>query len=190
MTTTPNKKAICYYRVSSQHQQEKQSISMQKTRLHKFAREKCYKIVAEYQDDGISGEDIDRMPGFQEVLETIQNDSVDVLIVYMVDRIGRFKKRRDRHYITQLLEDNEVSVDSPYHGLYDCKSEEDLNKLEADLVESRRDNKMRGIRISEGHMEVRRRGGFSGGQMPYGYKYDKKKKNSPSMILDMRPSRP
>jgi site-specific DNA recombinase len=190
MSTTSTPKAILYYRVSSQHQQERQSISMQKTRLHKFAREKGYKIVAEYQDDGISGEDIDRRPGFQEVLETIQNDSADVLLVYMVDRIGRFKKRKDRHYITQLLEDNQVSVDSPYHGFYDCKSEEDLNKLEADLVESRRDNKMHGIRISEGHMEVRRRGGFSGGQMPYGYKYDKKKKNSPSMILDMRPSRP
>ena len=69
---------------------------MQKTRLHKFAKEKGYKIVAEYRDDGISGEDIDRRPGFQKVLEAIGDKEADVLLVYMVDRIGRFNKRRDR----------------------------------------------------------------------------------------------
>ena len=89
MSTTSIQKAICSYRVSSQHQQERQSISMQKTRLHKFAREKGYKIVAEYQDDGISGEDRERRTGFQEVLETIQNDSADVMNTTSIDVVLR-----------------------------------------------------------------------------------------------------
>ena len=170
-------KAICYYRVSSEHQKKKQSINLQKTRLKEFAEEKGYKIVGDgFEDDGISGESIESRSGFQDTLATIEQGGVDVLLVYMIDRIGRFAARTDRNDVIELLEKSHTNVDSPYHGLFRWDNEKELNDLEGALNESRLENKMRAIRISEGHLEARRNGGFSGGRPPYGLRYDKKNK--------------
>ena len=62
------KKAICYYRVSSEQQAKKQSINMQKLRLKKFADEKGYEVAAEFEDEAISGESIELRSGFKKVL--------------------------------------------------------------------------------------------------------------------------
>ena len=170
------KKAICYYRVSSEQQAMKQSINMQKLRLKKFADEKGYEIVAEFEDEAISGESIELRPGFKETLATIEEGGVDVLLVFMIDRIGRFAVRKDRNRVIELLESSHTNVDSPYHGLFRWDNEKELNDLEGALNESRLDNKMRAIRISEGHLAVREDGGFSGGRVPYGLRYNKKNK--------------
>jgi DNA invertase Pin-like site-specific DNA recombinase len=93
------KKAICYYRVSSKQQAEKQSIDLQKHSLKEFAEEKSYDIIDGFKDDGISGESIKSRPDFQKTLETIKEGWVDVLLVYMIDRIGRFASRKDRNSV-------------------------------------------------------------------------------------------
>jgi site-specific DNA recombinase len=161
-------KAVAYYRVSSQQQAEKQSIDLQKIRLAKFAAEKGYEIVAEFHDDGISGEQIDKRPGFQKALEEIASGKVDFLLVYMIDRIGRFASRKDRNRVIELLEESKTSVDSPYHGLFEYDKEKKLNALEGLLNESRQDNVMRAIRVKEGHAASRLKGKLSGGRTPYG----------------------
>ena len=43
-------KAICYYRVSSEYQKEKQNIKSQKKRLKEFADEKNYHIEYHFED--------------------------------------------------------------------------------------------------------------------------------------------
>jgi len=164
-------KAIAYYRVSSEQQRQKQSIELQKIRLNKHSIEKNYEVVAEFQDDGISGEGIDSRPGFLNALDMIKQDEIDVFLVYMIDRIGRFKNRKDRNRVIELLEESHTSVDSPYDDFFRYDNEDDLNDLEKLLNESRRDNVKRGIRISEGHMANRLNGKFSGGQVPYGLCY-------------------
>jgi site-specific DNA recombinase len=170
------KNAICYYRVSSKQQAEKQSIDLQKHNLKEFAEEKGYDIMDEFKDDGIPGESIKSRPGFQKTLTTIEEGGVDVLLVYMIDRIGRFAVRKDRNYVIELLEDSHTDVDSPYDGLFRWDNEKELNDLEGALNESRLDNKRRAKRISEGHKAVRINGGFSGGHVPYGVRYDKETK--------------
>ena len=49
----PNRKAVAYYRVSSEEQRKKESIDLQKTTLHQLAEEEEIDIVAEYQDEAI-----------------------------------------------------------------------------------------------------------------------------------------
>jgi DNA invertase Pin-like site-specific DNA recombinase len=169
------KNAICYYRVSSKHQAEKQSINLQKHSLKEFAEKKGYDIIDEPFDDGISGESIDSRPGFQKALAAIEEGGVDFLLVYMVDRIGRFASRKDRNLVVELLESSQTNVDSPYDGLFPWDDEKRLNELEGALNESRLDNKRRAKRISEGHKTVRINGGFSGGRVPYGVRYVKKR---------------
>ena len=68
-----------------------------------------------------------RSPGFQKVLQAINNTETDVLLVYMIDRIGRFASRKDRNLVIEALEDNQVNVDSPYHGLFRWNNEKELN---------------------------------------------------------------
>ena len=92
----------------------------------------------------------------------------------MIDRIGRFKNRKDRNRVIELLEESHTSVDSPYDEFFRYDNEDDLNDLEKLLNESRRDNVKRGIRVAEGHMAARLAGKFSGGQVPFGVRYVEK----------------
>ncbi|MFH0782968.1 MAG: recombinase family protein [Pseudomonadota bacterium] len=168
------KEAVVYYRVSSEKQRETQSITLQKIKLTTFAKDKGYVIIKEFQDDGISGESISKRPGFQDCLEYISDGKIDYLLVFMVDRIGRFAARKDRNQVVELLEESKTTVDSPYDGQFRYDNESDMNALEVALNESRRDNVKRGIRVHEGHMAKRLAGGFSGGRTPYGIRYNKK----------------
>jgi DNA invertase Pin-like site-specific DNA recombinase len=163
-------KAVAYYRVSSPKQD---TIDTQKSRIKKFAHEKGYDIIEHFEDDGISGESIDKRPHFQSCLNYITENRPAFLLVFMVDRIGRFKARADRNRVIELLERSNTSVDSPYDGLFLYDKEEDLNDLEKLLNESRRDNKRRGIRVHEGHANRRLNGGWSGGRLPHGIGYSK-----------------
>jgi DNA invertase Pin-like site-specific DNA recombinase len=132
----------------------------------------------EFQDDGISGESIDSRPGFQKALEEIEKGNVGVLLVYMIDRIGRFSSRRDRNLVVELLENTRTNVHSSYEGLFRWDNEKELNDLEGELNDSRLENVKRGKRIAEGHTSKRLKGRFSGGQVPYGIRWDKEEKNS------------
>ena len=171
-------KAISYCRVSSKAQQEKESIEIQKLELKELIGKYDYKVLGEFQDDGISGEEIAKRPGFKEALERIGKGDVDVLLVFMIDRIGRFKSRRDRNTVIELLEEQKTNV----HSLYDLSledrlfrydNEEAMNDLESELNASRRENVLRGIRIAKGHRNKRLKGRFSGGTVPYGIRWDK-----------------
>ena len=167
-------KAITYYRVSSQQQAEKQSIDLQKNRIEQFSKEQEYKVVDEFQDDGISGETIDSRPDFQKALQRIEKGDVDVFLVYMVDRIGRFASRKDRNQVIELIEATKTSVHSWDDGLFRWDNEKELNDLEGQLNDSRLENVKRGKRISEGHTTKRLKGRYSGGLLPYGVKFEKK----------------
>jgi DNA invertase Pin-like site-specific DNA recombinase len=166
------KRAICYFRVSSKDQQERQSIELQKLRLTRFAKERDYEILASFEDDGISGEGISARPGFQSCLAKVAEGDVDVLLVFMIDRIGRFASRKDRNQVIELLEDSKTSVESPYEGLFRWDHEKEMNALEAHLNESRLDNVSRGIRVSEGHL-AHRLAGKARVNCPYGIRQDK-----------------
>jgi site-specific DNA recombinase len=104
MTEQP-KTAIAYYRVSSEKQRETQSITLQKIKLTSFAKDIGYAIIKEFQDDGISGESISKRPGFQDCLEYLAEGKVDYLLVFMVDRLGRFADRKDGNRVIELLEE-------------------------------------------------------------------------------------
>jgi DNA invertase Pin-like site-specific DNA recombinase len=167
------KKAIAYYRVSSEEQRKHQNIGMQKTRLAQFPKDK-YEIIREFQDDGASGKTIEKRPGFQSCLDFIATGKADFLLVYMVDRIGRFADRDDRNKVIALLRFGKTSVDGPYDELFRYDNDDDMDALKGQLNESRRDNVRRGKRIHEGHEEKRLNGGWSGGKLPYGIRHIKR----------------
>lgn len=168
-------KAIAYFRVSSKQQEEKESIDLQKNTLDDFLKNNDYELVDNFDDDGISGESVNSRPGFQKALQRIEKGDVDIFLVYMIDRIGRFSSRKDRNRVVELLEDTKTSVhEFEDNIIYHWDNEKEINDLEGELNNSRLENVRRGKRISKGHKRKRLKGGPPPGRLPYGVDFNKK----------------
>ena len=82
-------RAALYCRVSSEKQsKEGDSISAQLDALNKYANERKYEIIGTFVDDGISGTKYDR-DEFQNMLDMVRQDKVDVILCTKLDRIHR-----------------------------------------------------------------------------------------------------
>lgn len=86
------KKAGLYIRVSTPHQEkEGYSIEAQKEKLAAYATAKDYEVYKTYIDGGFSGAKVDR-PALKEMIEDIEDERLDVVIVYKLDRLSRSQK--------------------------------------------------------------------------------------------------
>lgn len=86
-----SKKAVAYYRYSSDRQTE-QSIEGQQRVCREFAKNNGYEIIQEYADRAITGK-TDKRPAFLEMVESAKKGDFDTVIVYKLDRFSR--KRYD-----------------------------------------------------------------------------------------------
>lgn len=82
------KKAITYYRVSTDLQKEEGTIEVQKMKVREFAVKNEYLIINEFSDDGCSGSLIDR-PGLKNLLDSLNNTEAEYVIIYKLDRLAR-----------------------------------------------------------------------------------------------------
>jgi site-specific DNA recombinase len=69
-------------------QGDSESIKTQKTLLTQYAKEHGFLVVDIYADDGYSGLNFDR-PGFNQMIEDIENGKIDVVITKDLSRLGR-----------------------------------------------------------------------------------------------------
>lgn len=67
---------------------ESNSISNQKKILQKAAKEKCYTDTLFFVDDGITGTTMKR-PGFQKMVQAIENGYISAVFVKDLSRLGR-----------------------------------------------------------------------------------------------------
>jgi site-specific DNA recombinase len=88
-TWSPGRVAI-YLRVSSDEQREQQTIAAQRRQVRTFCQRHELNVVAEYEDDGISGEsEITSRVGGGAMIRAAERGEFDTLYVAAVDRIGR-----------------------------------------------------------------------------------------------------
>src|SRR5262245_30311031 len=82
----PGKRAALYVRVST----DKQTVENQVARLTEVAKGRGWKIVAIFNDAGISGakERKDR-PGLNQMLKDASKGRFDVVMTWAIDRLGR-----------------------------------------------------------------------------------------------------
>ncbi|MFR7881838.1 MAG: recombinase family protein [Christensenellales bacterium] len=87
--TKLNKTAI-YCRLSQDDGMvgDSSSIHTQKMMLEQFAKNNNFIIFDIYVDDGYSGLNFNR-PGFQRMLQDIDNDKIDIVITKDLSRLGR-----------------------------------------------------------------------------------------------------
>jgi len=82
-------KAVGYVRVSTDEQaREGVSLDQQRAAIESYCDRNDWILVDIFSDNGVSGATLER-PGMTQALEAIESQSVDVLIVYKLDRLVR-----------------------------------------------------------------------------------------------------
>ena len=90
MNIPTNYYAAIYCRLSKDDDQNGESISIgtQRAILEDYCQEKGYQIYKVYIDDGYSGTNFNR-PGFQELLDDVEQGTVNLVITKDLSRLGR-----------------------------------------------------------------------------------------------------
>src|SRR5438270_13779369 len=88
---TTAKRAVGYFRVSSEEQVEGYSIAAQERAYRQYCEAHSYTSVAEYRDEGKSArtDHIRRRPQFAQMLQDAQTGLFDVIVVHKMDRFSR-----------------------------------------------------------------------------------------------------
>lgn len=81
-----------YIRVSTQEQaKEGYSLGEQEDRLRAYCIARGWTIAGIYRDGGFSGSDTDR-PALQKLIKDVEKKSIDLVLVYKLDRLSRSQK--------------------------------------------------------------------------------------------------
>lgn len=181
-----NYKAGLYIRLSKEDSNKtinSESVENQINILNKYAIDNCYEIYDTYIDDGYTGTNFNR-PGFNKMLNDIENKKINMVIVKDLSRLGRdyiltgyyveifFPKNNIRFIsildnIDSLINNNDIM---PFKSIInDMYSKDNSKKIKAAL------------RIKQ------QLGKWVGGCTPYGYKQDPNDKNH--LVVDENESK-
>ncbi|EAG1758585.1 recombinase family protein [Listeria monocytogenes] len=170
------KRAGIYIRVSTQEQaNEGYSIGAQTDRLTKYVEAKEYKLYKKYVDAGYSGSKIDR-PAMKELIEDVCNNTLDVIIVYKLDRLSRSQK--DTMYLIEdIFRPNNVELISMQES-FDTSTAFGNATVGMLSVFAQLERKSISERMITGRVERAKKGMYhTGGQSrpPAGYEFQNKK---------------
>lgn len=162
-------KVVAYLRVSTkgQTEEDKFGLASQREMIEDYCEKNGHEIVAWYEDAGVSGAKEDR-PAFNEILGlSREGDGVEALIVAKSDRIARdvyiyfaYKNELRKKGIDVIS----VAEDFGDQGVFTVV----LDAMLAAMAEIERQNIT--MRTSGGRKVKAKSGGYSGGNIPYGYK--------------------
>ena len=167
-------RAAIYVRKSTSAglEQEFNSLDAQRESCANYARSRGWTPLAEtYEDGGYTGANVDR-PAFQRLLADIDAKKIDVVVVYKVDRLSRslldFAKVMDRFHAAGAAF---VSVTQNF-STADAMGRLTLNMLMS-FAEFERE--MIAERTRDKIAAARRRGKWTGGIAPLGYRIEASK---------------
>lgn len=163
-----------YIRLSKEDEEkekysESESIQNQRTLLMQYIKENKLNFIEEYVDDGISGTSFDR-PGFNKMIEDIENGKINMIITKDLSRLGRnyvqsgyytetyFPEHKVRY--VAILDNIDTSQDNANNDIAPFKSI--LNEMYAKDT-SKKINSV---------LQSKRKQGEYLGTAPYGYKKD------------------
>lgn len=169
------KAAYGYVRVSTEGQagEDAYGIDLQKSEIQKYATEHRYQIV-EWFVDSVSGT-VESRPELDRFIEDVYGDhrKADTLICFKSDRIARDTKlyfyilyRIEKKGIRLICINEDFGTDNQFANLY--------RSMIMFVAEQERKNIV--LRTSKGRDEKRKKGGYVGGMVPYGYVLNKETK--------------
>ena len=173
-----------YIRLSKEDEEkekysESESIQNQRVLLMQYIKENKLNFVSEYVDDGVSGTSFDR-PGFNKMIEDIENEKINMVITKDLSRLGRdyvqtglytetYFPEHNVRYIA-ILDNIDTGLDSANNDIAPFKSI--LNEMYAKDT-SKKINSV---------LQSKRQQGEYLGTAPYGYKKDSD--NKYHLIID------
>ena len=177
--------AAIYLRISRDDgdKAESDSIQNQRALLKDFIeRDPEIELTREFVDDGYSGTNFDR-PGFQEMMDMVQEDQIDCIIVKDLSRLGRnyIETGRLIDQIFPFLKVRFISVNDQYDSF---RNDNDADQIIVPFKNLINDAYCRDISMKiRSQLEVKRKNGLFVGPWPaYGYKKDPDNKNR--LIVD------
>ena len=162
------KKAIAYYRVSTDLQKEEGTIEVQKMKVREFAIKNEYLIVNEFSDDGFSGGLSDR-PGLKELLDSLNQTEAEHILIYKLDRLARDLYIQEG-LIKEFNKNNKQLISSLEP---DLDGSDPFRKAFRQMlgVFSEFEKAMIALRLEGGRERKAKNGGWHGGKI-YGYDND------------------
>jgi DNA invertase Pin-like site-specific DNA recombinase len=148
-----------------------EDIPMQKNACYEFVRkQKDWEVANELYERGVSGwsKKANDRDALNEIREAAVNRELDVLLVFMFDRIGR--RDDETPFVINFLIENEVEVWSVNEG--QRKMEQHVDKLINYISswQSSGESIKTSLRVRESKQQLSEQGYFQGGVAPYGYK--------------------
>lgn len=160
-------RVVGYLRVSTQGQtsDDKFGLEVQREQIERYCESKGHEIIGWYEDAGVSGAKEER-PAWGEILRGEVEDGVEAVVVAKSDRVARdvyiyfAYKNELRKKGLQIIS---VAEDFGELGAYSVI----LDAMLAAIAEVERMNIT--ARTSGGRKQKASKGGYSGGNTPYGY---------------------
>lgn len=171
-----------YIRLSREDgdKQESESISNQRNILQRYVKEECLNFIKEYVDDGVSGTTFDR-PGFCEMLQDIENGTINMVITKDLSRLGR-DYIKTGFYIEDYFPKNNIRYVAITDGIdtYIDSTNNDITPFKAimnDMYAKDISKKIRSV-----YKEKQKNGEYMCSTAAYGYKKHPSIKNK--LIID------
>ena len=179
-----NFKVGMYIRLSREDgdKQESESISNQRNILQRYVKENDLCFVKEYVDDGVSGTTFDR-PGFNEMLQDIENKNINMVITKDLSRLGR-DYIKTGFYIEDYFPKNNVRYVAITDGIdtYLDSNNNDITPFKAimnDMYAKDISKKIRSV-----YKEKQKQGEYLCSTTAYGYKKHPSIKNK--LVVDRK----
>jgi len=159
--------AVIYSRVSTEEQGRGYSLPTQVDSCQKYAIEKGYKVIAEFQDMH-TGTELER-PGLNALYALVEKEPVNVLLVHDIDRLSR--EVGNQAIIEMELGNYGIRIEYVI-GQYANSPEGELMKLVKSGI-AQYENRQRAERSRRGRIGKAKAGNIvcPSGRAPYGYTY-------------------
>ncbi len=165
------KRVGCLYRVSTKKQTYNNDIPVQKKACRRFIKTKAdWIITKEYMELGVSGYKLEGKDRdvLQNIKKDVENNEIDILLVFMFDRIGR--REDETPFIVKWLIDHGIEVWSVNEGQRQIKDSYDKLINYITYWQAEGESEKISIRAKEERIRLTREGIYLGNYAPYGYK--------------------
>lgn len=164
-----------YIRLSQEDKDKKyesdsESVINQKELLRSFVKNNNFNLVKEYVDDGYSGTDFER-PGFQKMLEDINNKKINCVIVKDLSRLGRDHVMTG-YYIETFFPENNIRFISILESYDSFKNQASNDSSTFIIACNDYYSKQNSVKIRNVLNEKRKNGKFVGSLPCFGYMRD------------------
>jgi DNA invertase Pin-like site-specific DNA recombinase len=165
--------AVAYYRMSTDRQET--SIPAQREAVKAYAKRHGYRIVREYKDEGISGDDTDKRLQFQRMRSDAgERGDFRVVLCWDQDRFGRFDTL-DAGYWIKPFRDAGVRLETIAQGRIDW--DDFAGRIVYAVQQEGKHAFLRDLSRTSirGSLAAAKLGQWNGGPPPYAYKVENKR---------------